>query len=53
MGLFTEYVNHPVVEEIKTLDINTLSPMQAFELLRAMRGKVAQSEAKPTKVRES
>ncbi len=40
MGLFTEFVHHPVIDEIKTLDINTISPMQAFELLREMRGKV-------------
>jgi len=46
MGLFTEFVPHPVIDEIKTLDINTISPMQAFELLREMRGKV-QPESKP------
>ncbi len=44
MGLFTEYVQHPLVDEIKSLDINTISPMRAFELLREMRGKVEQSE---------
>ena len=42
LGLFTEYVHHPVVDEIKSLDINTISPMQAFELLREMRGKIEQ-----------
>ena len=40
MGLFTEFVHHPVVDEIKSLDINTISPMQAFELLREMHDKV-------------
>ncbi len=40
MSLFTEYVNHPVVEELKSLDLNTLSPMQAFEVLRQLREKV-------------
>ncbi len=46
MGLFTEFVHHPVIDEIKTLDINTISPMQAFELLREMHGKV-EPGAKP------
>jgi len=40
MSLFTEYVSHPVVDELKALDLNTLSPMQAFEVLRLMREKV-------------
>lgn len=53
MGLFTEFVHHPVIDEIKTLDINTISPMQAFELLREMRGKVEKPEAEPTEVHES
>ncbi len=39
MGLFTEYVQHPLIDEIKSLDINTISPMQAFELLREMHDK--------------
>jgi DNA mismatch repair protein MutS len=44
MGLFTEFVQHPVVDEIKSLDINTISPMQAFELLREMHDKVDESK---------
>ncbi len=48
MGLFTEFVHHPVIDQIKTLDINTISPMRAFELLREMRGKVEQPEAQGT-----
>lgn len=47
LGLFTEFVPHPVIDEIKTLDINTISPMQAFELLREMRGKVEHPEKTP------
>ncbi len=31
---------HPVVDEIKSLDINTISPMRAFELLREMHDKI-------------
>jgi len=53
MGLFTEFVHHPVIDEIKTLDINTISPMQAFELLREMQGKVDQPKVQPTEIRES
>ena len=34
MSLFTEYVEHPVVDELRQLDLNSMSPMQAFELLR-------------------
>ena len=45
MGLFTEFVHHPVVDEIKSLDINTISPMQAFELLREMHDKVDESKS--------
>ncbi len=40
MALFTEYVNHPVIEELKSLDITSLSPMQAFDLLRTIREKL-------------
>jgi DNA mismatch repair protein MutS len=40
MSLFTEYVPHPVVDELKQLDINTLSPMDAFDALRRMQGQV-------------
>ena len=36
MSLFTEYLPHPVVEELKSIDINALSPMEAFELLNAL-----------------
>lgn len=36
MGLFTEYLPSPLVEELKNIDINALSPMEAFELLRKL-----------------
>ncbi|MFU8829929.1 MAG: DNA mismatch repair protein MutS, partial [Phycisphaerales bacterium] len=35
-GLFTEYVPHPVIEEIKKLDLNRMSPIEAFEMLRKL-----------------
>ncbi len=36
MSLFTEYVPHPVVEELQALDLNSLTPMQAFDRLREL-----------------
>ncbi len=53
MGLFTEFVQHPVIDEIKSLDINTISPMRAFELLREMRGRVEGAEGKVSQARET
>ena len=47
LGLFTEFVPHPLVDQIKHLDLNTISPMQAFELLREMHGKVEQPGIRP------
>jgi DNA mismatch repair protein MutS len=40
LSLFTEYVNHPVVDELRKIDLHTLTPMQAFDLLRQLREKV-------------
>lgn len=37
LPLFTEYVPHPVVDELKRIDLDELSPIQAFELLRRMK----------------
>jgi DNA mismatch repair protein MutS len=34
MSLFTEYVPHPVMEKLQQADLNALSPMQAFDLIR-------------------
>jgi DNA mismatch repair protein MutS len=34
MSLFTEYLPSPLVDELKNIDIDSLSPMEAFELLR-------------------
>ncbi|MEX0885077.1 MAG: DNA mismatch repair protein MutS [Phycisphaeraceae bacterium] len=40
MSLFTEYVPHPVVEELRGIDINSLTPLQAFDALRRLRERV-------------
>lgn len=34
LSLFTEYLEHPVLEDLRKLDINRLSPIEAFERLR-------------------
>ena len=36
MSLFTEYLPNPVIEELQAVDMNALSPMEAFELLRSL-----------------
>jgi len=41
MSLFTEYVPHPVVEELNQVDLNALSPMQAFDTLRQLKQQAA------------
>ena len=33
MSLFTEYLQNPLIDELKEIDINSLSPMEAFEML--------------------
>jgi DNA mismatch repair protein MutS len=36
MSLFTEYVHHPALDELKAIDLNDLTPMQAFDRLRTI-----------------
>ncbi len=36
MSLFTEYVQHPVLEQLKTMDLTTLTPLEAFDALRRL-----------------
>ena len=40
MSLFTEYLDHPVVSQLRDLDLNALTPMQAFDVLRRIREQV-------------
>ena len=37
LPLFTEYLQHPVIEELREIDLEALSPLQAFDLLRRLR----------------
>lgn len=36
MTLFTEYVPHPAVDELREIKLETLTPMQAFDALRRL-----------------
>jgi len=36
MGLFTEFVNHPVVNELREVKLDNMTPMQAFDALRSL-----------------
>jgi DNA mismatch repair protein MutS len=36
MGLFTEFVPHPVVDEIRELKLDAMTPLQAFDALRKL-----------------
>jgi DNA mismatch repair protein MutS len=36
LDLFTEYLPHPVVDALRKVNLNALSPMQAFDVLRTL-----------------
>ena len=36
MSLFTEYLEHPAVEALRSLDLTALSPLEAFDVLRGI-----------------
>lgn len=40
LPLFTEYIEHPAMDELRKVDINALTPLQAFDLLRQLREQV-------------
>ncbi len=40
LGLFVEYAEHPAVVELKSLEIERMSPLEAFDQLRALKGSV-------------
>ncbi len=37
LGLFTQYVEHPALERLREIDLDRLSPMDAFDALRTLR----------------
>ena len=36
MSLFTEYLPHPVVDELRSIELDALAPLEAFDRLRAL-----------------
>jgi len=37
MALFTEFVHHPAIDELKQIDLERLTPLEAFDALRRLR----------------
>jgi DNA mismatch repair protein MutS len=44
LALFTEFLEHPAVSEIRELKIDAITPMQAFDLLRDIKRRVEETE---------
>lgn len=44
LGLFTEFLPHPAVDRLREIKIETLSPMQAFEVLRQLSEEAARPD---------
>ena len=38
MSLFTEYLPHPAIAELREVKLDALTPLQAFDTLRRLRG---------------
>ncbi|MEA5611771.1 DNA mismatch repair protein MutS [Nodularia spumigena] len=38
LGLFTEFLPHPAVDELRELKLDSMTPMQAFDALRRLKG---------------
>lgn len=36
MGLFTEFLPHPAIDRLREIKLESLSPMQAFDVLREL-----------------
>ena len=36
LSLFTEYLTHPAIEQLRKVDLNALSPLEAFDQLRRL-----------------
>jgi len=45
MSLFTEYLPSPILEKLRATDLNALSPMQAFDLIRKWQDELGQGES--------
>ncbi len=40
MSLFTEYIEHPAVDALRELDLEGMTPLEAFDALRRLRDQV-------------
>ncbi|MBO6514371.1 MAG: DNA mismatch repair protein MutS [Phycisphaerales bacterium] len=45
LGLFTEFLNHPVVDELREVKLDNMTPMQAFDALRKLQSKAGSRES--------
>jgi len=45
MSLFTQYVEHPAIDKLREADLNALTPLQAFDLLRQIRDELNEGTA--------
>lgn len=41
MGLFTEFVPHPAIDELREIKLDAMTPMQAFDVLRRLHARVS------------
>jgi hypothetical protein len=39
MSLFTEFLPHPAIEELRALDLDAMTPLEAFDCLRSLAAK--------------
>ena len=46
MSLFTEYLQNPLIDELRNIDINALSPIEAFELLQKFNRRASDEDAR-------
>ena len=45
LSLFREYVEHPALDQLRGLDLDTLAPLDAFDLLRRLKADVGEAGA--------
>ncbi len=41
-SLFTHYLEHPATDKLREADLNSLSPLEAFDMLRRIKGELAE-----------
>lgn len=47
LSLFTEYVRHPVLDDLESAPLDDLTPVQAFDLLRKLKRRLDSDEPRP------